>query len=120
MGIVELNRRLRLNLGIPAIRHCYALAKSSGQQGRYFLTAKDTEHHLVTMLASSSKCVDDVMVIVCGNWKFGEGEDRQDRVPRRRGEPGNDLKKVLISADDAILAQIRAVLQFFDHQNLQK
>lgn len=30
IGVIELNRRLRLNLGIPAIRHCYALAKSSG------------------------------------------------------------------------------------------
>ncbi|GMP75933.1 hypothetical protein CsSME_00032841 [Camellia sinensis var. sinensis] len=87
MGIVELNRCLRLNLGIPAIRHCYALAKSSGRQGSYFLRAKDTDHHLVTMLASSGKRVDDVMVIVRGNWEFGEGEDRLDLVPRRRGEP---------------------------------
>ncbi|GMP68459.1 hypothetical protein CsSME_00028081 [Camellia sinensis var. sinensis] len=31
MGIIALNRRLRINLGIPAIQHCYALAKSSGQ-----------------------------------------------------------------------------------------
>ena len=64
MGIVESNRRLRINIEIPAIRHCYALAKSSGQQGHYFLRAKDTDHHLVTMLASSGKRVDDVMVVV--------------------------------------------------------
>lgn len=64
MGIIELNQRLRINLGIPAIRHCYALAKSSGRQGRYFLRAKDTNHHLVTMLASSGKRVDDAMVVV--------------------------------------------------------
>ncbi|GMP23807.1 hypothetical protein CsSME_00001277 [Camellia sinensis var. sinensis] len=36
MGIIALNRRLRLNLGIPAIRHCYALAKSSGRHGLSF------------------------------------------------------------------------------------
>ncbi|GMP76093.1 hypothetical protein CsSME_00032915 [Camellia sinensis var. sinensis] len=29
MGIITLNRRLRINLGILAIRHCYTLAKSS-------------------------------------------------------------------------------------------
>ncbi|KAF5933049.1 hypothetical protein HYC85_029220 [Camellia sinensis] len=34
MGIVELNRCLRIDLGVPAIRHCYALAKSSGRLGR--------------------------------------------------------------------------------------
>ncbi|GMP94011.1 hypothetical protein CsSME_00043627 [Camellia sinensis var. sinensis] len=62
MGIVEFNQRLRINLGIPAIRHCYALAKSFGRHKRYFLSAKDTNHHLVTMLASSGKRVDDVMV----------------------------------------------------------
>ncbi|GMP56021.1 hypothetical protein CsSME_00020647 [Camellia sinensis var. sinensis] len=88
MEIVELNRCLRLNLGIPTIRHCYALAKSSGRQRRSFLRAKDTGHHLVTMLASFGKRVDDVMVVVRGNWEFGEGEDRQDLMPRRRGKPG--------------------------------
>ncbi|GMQ10089.1 hypothetical protein CsSME_00053230 [Camellia sinensis var. sinensis] len=101
MEIIALNHRLRLNLGIPAIRHSYALAKSSGRHGRYFLRAKDTDHQLVTMLASSGKRVDDIMVVVQGNWEFGEGEDRLDRIPRRRGEPRNDLKKVLISTDDA-------------------
>ncbi|GMP52813.1 hypothetical protein CsSME_00018498 [Camellia sinensis var. sinensis] len=101
MGIIALNRRLRLNLGIPAIRHCYILAKSSGRHGRYFLRAKDTDHQLVTMLSSSGKRVDDVMVVVQGNWEFVEGEDRLDRIPRRRDEPGNDLKKVLTSTDDA-------------------
>ncbi|GMP95012.1 hypothetical protein CsSME_00044235 [Camellia sinensis var. sinensis] len=36
MGIIALNRRLRINFGIPAIRHCYALAKSSGRHGPSF------------------------------------------------------------------------------------
>ncbi|GMP99884.1 hypothetical protein CsSME_00047193 [Camellia sinensis var. sinensis] len=36
MGIIALNHRLRINLGIPAIRHCYALAKSSGWHGSSF------------------------------------------------------------------------------------
>ncbi|GMP27068.1 hypothetical protein CsSME_00003230 [Camellia sinensis var. sinensis] len=62
MGIIALNRRFGLNLGIPAIRHCYALAKSSGRHGRYFFKAKDTDHQLVTMLSSFGKRVDDVMV----------------------------------------------------------
>ena len=88
MGIVEINRRLRVNLGIPAIRHCYVLAKSTGRLGRYFLRAKDTDHHLVAMLASSSKRVDDVMVIVRGNWEFDEGEDLLDPVLRQKCEPG--------------------------------
>ncbi|GMQ11059.1 hypothetical protein CsSME_00053827 [Camellia sinensis var. sinensis] len=101
MGIIALNCRLRLNLGIPAIRHCYALAKSSGRHGCYFLRAKDTDHQLVTMFSSSGKRVDDVMVVVQGNWEFSKVEDRLDHIPRRRGEPGNDLKKVLISTDDA-------------------
>ncbi|THG01811.1 hypothetical protein TEA_006157 [Camellia sinensis var. sinensis] len=83
----KLNRRLRINFGIPAIRHCYVLAKSSGRQGRYFLKAKDTDHHLVTMLASFGKRVDDVMVVVRGNWEFGEGKDRLDPMLRRKGEP---------------------------------
>ena len=67
MGIVELNRCLRIDLGISAIRHCYALAKSFSRLGRYFLRAKDTDHYLVTMLASSGKRVDGVMVNVRGN-----------------------------------------------------
>ena len=82
MGIVELNRHLRINLGILAVRYCYVLAKSIGRLGRYFLGDKDTDHHLVTMLASSGKRVDDVMVVVRGNWDFGEGEDRLDPRPR--------------------------------------
>ncbi|THF95462.1 hypothetical protein TEA_007724 [Camellia sinensis var. sinensis] len=56
-------------------------------QGRYFLKAKDTDHHLVTMLASFSKRVDDVMVVVQGNWEFGESKDRLDPVPKQKGEP---------------------------------
>ncbi|GMQ05271.1 hypothetical protein CsSME_00050366 [Camellia sinensis var. sinensis] len=62
MGIIALNRRLGHNLGIPAIWHCYALAKSSGRHEHYFLKAKDTDHQLVTMLSNSGKQVDDVMV----------------------------------------------------------
>ena len=85
MGVIALNRRLRINLGIPAIRHCYALAKSSGRHGRFFLRAKDIDHQLITMLSSSGKQVDDVMVVVQGNWEFGEGEDHVDPIPRRRG-----------------------------------
>ena len=88
MGKVELNCRLRINLGIPVIRHCYALAKSSGRQERNFLRAKDTDHHLVTMLASSGKRVDDVMVVVRDNWEFGEGEDCLDPMPTQKGKPG--------------------------------
>ncbi|GMP68674.1 hypothetical protein CsSME_00028216 [Camellia sinensis var. sinensis] len=117
MGIVELNRHLRIDLGIPAIRHCYALAKSSGRLGRYFLRAKDTDHHLVTMLASSGKRVDDVMVNIRGNWEFGEGEDRLDPIPRWRG---SNLKKILVSTDDAVLAQVATALGYFGRPNLQK
>ena len=95
MGIIALNRRLGLNLGIPTIRHCYALAKSSGRHGRYFLRAKDTNYQLVTMLSSSGKRVDDVMVVVQGNWEFGEGEDRLDRIPRRRGKPGGRVSSFI-------------------------
>ena len=91
MGIIELNCHLSINLGIPTIRHYYAVAKFTGRIGRYFLRAKDTDHHLVTMLANSSKGVDDVMVVVKGNWEFGEGEDRLDPVPRRKGELGGHI-----------------------------
>ncbi|GMP58403.1 hypothetical protein CsSME_00022083 [Camellia sinensis var. sinensis] len=74
------------------------------------------------MLASSCKRVDDVMVIVQGNWEFGEGEDPLDPVPRQKSEPGgrNNLKKVLASADDVVLQQIKTTLEFFSHPNLQK
>ncbi|GMP48051.1 hypothetical protein CsSME_00015547 [Camellia sinensis var. sinensis] len=120
MGIIALNRCLRLNLGIPAIQHCYALAKSSCRHERYFLRAKDTDHQLVTMLSSSGKGVDDVMVVIQGNSEFGECEDRLDLIPRRRGEPGNDLKKVLISTDDAILSKIKTTLKYFGQPSLQK
>ncbi|GMP92442.1 hypothetical protein CsSME_00042665 [Camellia sinensis var. sinensis] len=50
------------------------------------------------MLASSGKRVNDVMVIV----------------------RGNDLKKVFVSTDDAVLAKIKTALQFFGRPNLQK
>ncbi|XP_028124315.1 uncharacterized protein LOC114321351 [Camellia sinensis] len=119
MGVIELNRRLRLNLGIPSIRHCYVLVKLSGRQGRSFLRAKDIDHHSVTMLASSGKRVDNIMVAVQGNWEFGEGKDRLDPVPRRKGEPGNDLKQSLNSADEAIFAQVKIVLEFIGGSNLQ-
>ncbi|GMP68384.1 hypothetical protein CsSME_00028015 [Camellia sinensis var. sinensis] len=117
MGMIELNRRLRINLGIPAIRHCYALVKSSSRLGRYFLRVKDTDHHLITMLASSGKRVDDVMVNVRGNWEFGEGEDRLDPIPRRKG---NRLKKILLSTDDAVLEEIKSALRYFGRPNVQK
>ena len=99
------------------------------------------------MLASSGKRVDDVMVIVRGNWEFGEGEDRLNPVPRKKGKPGgrldhfglhicmymylalcspyrfgcagNDLKKVLVSYDDVVLAEIKTTLQFVGRPNLQ-
>ena len=67
------------------------MAKSSGRYGRFFLRAKDIDHQLITMLSSSGKRVDDVMVVVQGNWEFGEGEDHVDPIPRRRGEPGGRL-----------------------------
>ena len=91
MRVIALSYRLRINLGIPAIRHCYALAKSSGRHGRFFLRAKDIDHQLITMLSSSGKRVDDVMVVVQGNWEFGEGEDHVNPIPRRRGELGGRL-----------------------------
>ncbi|GMQ09411.1 hypothetical protein CsSME_00052800 [Camellia sinensis var. sinensis] len=115
MGIVKLSRHLRLNLGIPAIRHYYALAKSSGRQGRYFLRAKDTDHHLVAMLTSFGKRVDDVMVVVRGNWEFGEGEDRLDPVPRQKGEPGGHV----VPFFHAFLI-LKTALEFFGRPNLQK
>ncbi|GMP47605.1 hypothetical protein CsSME_00015267 [Camellia sinensis var. sinensis] len=65
------------------------------------------------MLSSSGKRVDDVMVIVQGNWEFGEGEDCLDRISRQRGEPGNDLKKVLILTDDAVFSEIKTALKYF-------
>ncbi|GMP66444.1 hypothetical protein CsSME_00026818 [Camellia sinensis var. sinensis] len=98
MGVIELNWRLRINLGIPAIRHCYALAKSSGRLGRYFLKAKDTDHHLITMLASSGKRVDDVMVNV----------------------QGKRLRKILPSTDGAVLEEIKSALRYFGRPNVQK
>lgn len=91
MGVIALNCRLRINLGIPAIWHCYALAKSSSRHGRFFLRAKDIDHQLITMLSSSGKQVDDVMVVVQGNWEFGEGEDYVDPIPRRKGESSGRL-----------------------------
>ncbi|GMP81736.1 hypothetical protein CsSME_00036349 [Camellia sinensis var. sinensis] len=73
------------------------MVKSTDQQGRYFLRAKDVDHHLVTILASSGKKVDDVMVIV----------------------RGNDLKRALTSADEAILEQVETVLNYKGCANLQ-
>ncbi|THG15318.1 hypothetical protein TEA_008786 [Camellia sinensis var. sinensis] len=64
--------------------------------------------------------VDDVMVNVRGNWEFGEGNDRLDPILRRRGEPGNKLKKVLTSVDDAVLTEIKTTLKYFDCPNVQK
>ncbi|KAF5931794.1 hypothetical protein HYC85_027965 [Camellia sinensis] len=99
LSIVKaLNRCLRINLGIPAIRHCYALAKSSGRHGRFFLRAKDVDHQRITMLSSSGKRVDDVMVVV----------------------QGRNLKKVLSSTDGAILSDIEAALKYFGRRSLQK
>ena len=67
------------------------MAKSSGRHGCFFLRAKDIDHQLITMLSSSRKRVDDVIVVVQGNWEFGEGQDHVDPIPRRRGEPGGGL-----------------------------
>ncbi|GMP47030.1 hypothetical protein CsSME_00014968 [Camellia sinensis var. sinensis] len=72
------------------------------------------------MLFSSGKQVDDVMVVVQGNWEFGDGEKCLDRIPRRRGEPGNDLKKILTSTDDAVLLEIKTALKYFGRRSLQK
>ncbi|GMQ09797.1 hypothetical protein CsSME_00053055 [Camellia sinensis var. sinensis] len=72
------------------------------------------------MLSSSGKRVDDVMVVVRGNWEFGEGEDRLDPIPRRRGEPGNDSKKFLTSTDGAVLSTITVALKYFGRPSLQR
>ncbi|GMP93610.1 hypothetical protein CsSME_00043366 [Camellia sinensis var. sinensis] len=82
------------------------------------------------MLSSSGKRVDDVMVVVQGNWEFGEGEDRLNPIPRWRGEPGGRvasficflerLKKVLTSTDDAVLSEIKVTLRYFGRPSLQK
>ena len=53
MRIIELSRRLRINLGIPAIRHCYALANSSGRQGCYFF--RDNDHNIIDSLPRAGK-----------------------------------------------------------------
>ncbi|KAF5933540.1 hypothetical protein HYC85_029711 [Camellia sinensis] len=98
MGVIALNRRLRFNLGIPAIRHCYALAKSSGQHGRFFLRANDIDHQLITTLSSFGKRVDDVMVVV----------------------QGRNLKKVLSSTDGAVLSDIEVALKYFGRRSLQQ
>ncbi|XP_028120753.1 caldesmon-like [Camellia sinensis] len=50
------------------------------------------------MLSSSDKRVDGVMVVV----------------------RGNDLKKVLVSTDDAVLVEIKVALQYFGRPSLQK
>ena len=98
------------------------------------------------MLARSGKRVDDVIVVVRGNWEFSEGEELLDPVPRLKGEPGcrivlflhsiiyaysafipctyhfvcasNDLKKTLTSVDDAVLEQVKTMLKFFGRPNL--
>ncbi|GMP44280.1 hypothetical protein CsSME_00013288 [Camellia sinensis var. sinensis] len=66
------------------------------------------------MISSSGKRVDDVMVVVQGNWEFGEGEDRLDHFPRRRGDP------VLTLIDDAVLSEIKTALKYFGRRSLQK
>ncbi|KAL7161642.1 hypothetical protein ACSBR2_042168 [Camellia fascicularis] len=119
MGIVELNCRLNFNLGISTIQHCYALAKLSGRQRRYFLRAKYIDHHLVTMLSSFGKRVDDVMVAIRGNWELDEGEEHSNLCLGRRGESGNDLKNSLTFGDEAVLDQVKATLEYDGRSNLQ-
>ncbi|GMP61293.1 hypothetical protein CsSME_00023813 [Camellia sinensis var. sinensis] len=101
MRIIALNRRLGLNLGIPAIRHCYALTKSSGRHGHYFLKAKDTDHQLSMMLWSSSKEIGNLanaritlIVFLDGGANQKRFEESLDLDRRRRPFGNQDYAQV--------------------------
>ena len=74
MGVVALNERLNLHLGLDDILFCYALVRVMPQQ-MYYLKAQDPTMYLVTHLPDSDKGYKDDLLIFGGQWERGPGPE---------------------------------------------
>ena len=74
MGVLELNRRLGVDLGLEDILFCYSLVRVMPQQS-FYLKARDPTMYLVTHLPDSDKGYKDDLLIYTGAWERGEGPE---------------------------------------------
>ena len=86
-GVVELNRILRINLGVHDIEDVYDLCKSGDV---YYLRVRARRTGFVTALEDSNRYAGDDCLFVSGEWEFDESEpvaSRVVRIPRRLETP---------------------------------
>ena len=97
MGVVELNRILGINLGVPDIEDVYDLCKSRDED-IYYLRAREKRSGFVTALEDSNRYVGDDCVFVSGEWEFDDSEpvaSRVVRIPRRLETPPSKDRDLL-------------------------
>ena len=68
MGVVELNRRLGLNLTVHDIKATYFLRTT--QDEAFSLRPRDVNNTLVNSLPDTNKEMTDDFLLVRGNWYF--------------------------------------------------
>ena len=93
MGIVELNRRLGLELSTYDIVWTYILHKNSKTES-YSLRPRDINYTLVNRLPDTNRGFDDDYLVVSGEW-FLPGR----RCPTKDGVPGPFPNNIVFSAD---------------------
>ena len=93
MGIVELNRRLGLELSTYDIVRTYILHRNSKTES-YSLRPRDINFILVNGLPDTNHGFDDDYLVVSGEWFF-PGR----KFPTRDGVPGSSVVNILYSTD---------------------
>uniref|UniRef100_A0A2N9I7T1 Uncharacterized protein n=1 Tax=Fagus sylvatica TaxID=28930 RepID=A0A2N9I7T1_FAGSY len=86
MGVVELNRRLGLDLTVYDIMATYSLRTSSNEA--YSLRPRDVENTLVNSLPDTNKDMTDDFLLVRGAWHFPN-----QQCPTADGKPAEERKK---------------------------
>ena len=69
--MLELNRRLGINLGHTELEYCYTLCNVGRDSYKVYLRAIDKSREIEKCLPSSGKGVDDVRLWVTKPWQLG-------------------------------------------------
>lgn len=91
MGVVALNNILGINSGLSEIRYCYNFVPITKEISKFYFKPRSAKRQLVQMLPDSGKGVNDIFVIVEGNWELPHRVDQVRTIPKVTGRPGYNL-----------------------------